>query len=190
MWEIGLRVLDIKAAPLDASFGYVLEGITREIASIEPELAYRKASGLPVGNLETNLHLLKNHHARVQAIARKKGVDSERAEKQHGTLNLRNVARKNGIEKAYLVNFAFQSGFAHGRSPSYNFLITEDDTRRQFSLGPDETEATEAAVDAITQLALGLSLVADALEDPPLLQRAESLLREANDRCMALVRKE
>jgi len=180
IWETCIRLLDLLDNPIAGALGYLSKGAADEIRSMKAELKHLLATGEPVGRLETNLGRWEDYYSRLRDAATSYGFDLLTIERKHGSLNMRQVCASHGAEKAYEVDYTFDSLFAHCHHASMNGLIGDHGRARLFLLGPDAGEAAGAVCDAIVRTARVLVLAATVVGDTDLVRRAESLLLDAN----------
>jgi hypothetical protein len=176
VFEIALRLLDLNTAPQAASLGFLIQGATEEIATVEAELDSRKQTGLSTGNLQENLQRMGEYVQSLKKLCRTKGIDPEQAQKRHGRLNFRQVARDFGIENAYLVGYAWASSYVHEKNVAASVYYSATPERHNFALGPIPGEAVHAAVpDSVKYLTTVFEVASEILDDKELAHRSERL---------------
>lgn len=180
VWEISLRLLLLKENPIKGSIGYLLFGVSEEIKSLDAEIEHRKSRQQVLGKLERNRKTIKEYHDELKAIAKKRGINPDQAQKEFGKINTKKLCKKYGIGKAYKVNFAFQSGFIHARYETRQDFYEESSGMRTFNMGLLESGCREAALDALLNLALVISFAAEVVEDKKVITETDSILREIN----------
>jgi hypothetical protein len=186
VFEIAMRLLDLTTAPEAASLGYLIQGATEEISTMKAEIEHRNREGAPFGNLQENLHSMQEHVQLLEGLCRAKGIDPERARKRHGNLNFRQTARDFGIEKAYLVDYAYASSHVHEKNVATSIFYSETPEGRDFSLGPARDKAVHAVPDSVKYLTTVLEVASNILDDSELAHRSESLSASFDDRLSGL----
>lgn len=175
-WEIGLRILAMQEDPIAAAYGYLLQGVTTEIGTLEVEIDHREKLGEELGNLRRNLESLKAHRKELEKLATEQGKDPLRAKNKFGKLNVRQTCERFGIEKAYLVTYAWDSGFVHEINiASYDFTTQHGPVAR-FEVGPLVEVPDSAAFDALRQCSFVLLWSAELL--------GETYLADAARKCV------
>ena len=175
MAEIWLLLLEIRSHPVETSLGYMLHSVEEEIVTMQRELDHLKASGTTTLNLPENLEVWRNFHSDLQSVARARGQCAKKIENQFSRLTIRDICRRNDIEKYYFVNYKFQSILCHGLHASLDGLVTEGNGKRSFSLGPVVFDNEAAVMDSFSHMATALILTGEILEDSDVLQWGESL---------------
>ncbi len=159
IWEIGIRLVYSQKAPEAAAFAFFVHADTRELESMEAELHHRRSRGEDVGKLPANCERMREHRAELESLAAARGVDLAKALNLFGRLNVRQACREMGVEKAYLVDYAFASGHVHEQNLTTPSFLSVSDGLAQYELGPVESGDTEAVT---LDLLRDFSLVADA----------------------------
>lgn len=177
VWEIGVRLLDIMSAPVHAAFGYILDGLASEIARMEAELEHRRAASEPVHQLPANLDAYRKEFADLSAAAQARDLAPELVRRRHGRLNIREVCKRFGIEKAYLVDYASASNYVHEKGAAAGGYMEDVAQGRRFHLGPIGVLGgpTTIAIDGLTNFARVLAVATRVVEDEPLVQQADGL---------------
>lgn len=180
IWEIGIRLLDMTAAPAAAALGFLLDGAASEIAQIEAELAHRQVNGQPVHLLPQNRERLQGQQNTLECAARDKGLDPERIRRAHGKLNIRDVCKRFGIEKAYLVDCAFTTAYVHEKNAASSSYVIEKEDDRQFHLGPVGVAGgpITIAIDVLMNMARVLTIAARIVQQESIIQRADEILKK------------
>ena len=186
IFEIGIRLLNMTTDPIAASLAYLMQGANEEISTMEVELAYRKQHGLEAINLPTNLKHMHKYVENLQVLCRNRGIDPEVARKKHGKLNIREICRKFGIEKAYLVNYAYTSSYIHEKNVATADFYYESPGSRNFEMGPIPQAISYAIADSLMNLALVLEIGCKILEDEGLIHRSAGLVQSVKERISEL----
>jgi hypothetical protein len=167
----------MKAAPAAASLGFLLQGVSEELAVARAERDGRVSEGLGVSSsLEGNIANLKARYADLEQSAIAQGLDPNATERRYGRLRFGKICKGLGIEKAYLVNYGFASGYAHEKnlaSGSFESTLNEE---RQFELGPVRESRLEAVADTLRYLFLAIHAAAVVVGDPEVAAQAEVAL--------------
>ena len=181
IWEIAVRLFYSDNDPLAATFGFFIHAESRKLEPMEAELAYRISHGEDQGELAKNCHHVKDHRKWLESVALKKGVNIDNAVATYGKLKFRQVCRDLNIEKAYHVNYAFDSGHIHERDVTTDSFLSVKDMVGEYELGPTMQEDTCATiVDLLRNFALVTSAAAALLEDNIATMSAESLQKRLN----------
>lgn len=180
VWEIGIRLLDMTRAPDAAALGYLLDSAQSEVDHLKVELQYREGEGLETAHLADHLANAESEVRDLTEAAHARDLDATKIKNKHGRLNFRQVCKDFGIEKAYLVNYAFASGHVHEKNMASSDYVTEANLERGFELGPltDARLARFSVMDALTNFCQVLSLASDIVEDPEAIEAAESLFAQ------------
>jgi len=176
VWEISVRLLDIASHPVAGALGYLLQGIVEELAAARAEHEHRVAEGMPITNLPANIAMIEKHYGRLQELARNRGLDPQRLQRTHGRLNYRAVCQAFGIEKAYLVNYAFTSGYVHEKNWATHEFMYDAEGERHFEMGPVVASRPEAIADAITNLLLVIGGAASVVGAKSVGDEADAIL--------------
>lgn len=182
VWEIGIRLLDLKVSPVAGALGFLLEGEQIKVATMKAESDYRLARGEATGNLDANMQAAREMISSLEAFSLRHGLDPVKIRKSHGRLKFGAICREHGIEKAYFVNYRDMTGYAHESNLASNEFFAASHGRGRFDLGPITYGSLETSVDALTQLALTLSHAVDVIQDPQLVKPAELFLQGIGDR--------
>ena len=175
-WEIGLRILAMQEDPIAAAYGYLLQGVTTEIGTLEAEIEHRVKLGEQLGNLRRNLESLNSHRKELEKLATEQGRDPSRAKNKFGKLNVRQTCDRLGLEKSYLVTFAWDSGFVHEVNIASSDFTTQHGPEARFEAGPLVEVPDAAAVDALRQCSFVLLWSAETL--------GETDLADATQKCI------
>lgn len=138
VWEISIRLLDMTRAPAAAAPGFLLDGAAAEVAQMKAELAHRQVNSEPVHRLPKNIERAQEHHDALARFTRERGFDPEQIRRKHGRLNIRQVCKEFGVEKAYLVDYAMGSAYVHEKRMASSDYVIEAKDGRGFHLGPSE----------------------------------------------------
>jgi hypothetical protein len=171
-WEIGLRILTMQEDPIAAAYGYLLHGVTTEIGTVEAEIEHRAKSGEELGNLRRNLESLNSYRKDLEKLAIEQGRDPLKAKNKFGKLNVRQTCERLGIEKAYHVTYAWDSGFVHESNIASSDFTSQYRAEWCFDLGPLVEVPSEDAVDALRQCSFVLLWSADILGETDLADSA------------------
>lgn len=139
------------------------------------ELEHRLASGLPTDALPANLDAGRHRLADLESLARRQGLDPREIQRRHGRLNVLEVCKRHGIEKAYYVDFAFDSAHVHEKNAATSTFVTDLPSERRFSLGPEPASSQFAMVDSLKFLGRVFVLAAEILGDPGLLDTLDQV---------------
>lgn len=180
IWEISIRLLDMTRAPAAAALGFLIDGAAAEVAHMSAELAHRQANSEPVHQLPKNVERAQAHHDDLARFARERGFDPEQVRRKHGRLNIRQVCKDFGIEKAYLVDYAMGSAYVHEKNMASSDYVIEAKAERQFHLGPVGTPGgpVTIAVDVLTSMARVLTTATRILEHEDIINRADEILQK------------
>lgn len=180
VWEIGIRLLDMTTAPVAAALGFLLDGAASEVSQVEAELDHRQRHGLPVHLLPRNLETLRAHYERLGRLARDRDLDPEAVRRAHGRLNVREVCRRFGVEKAYLVDYALTTGYVHEKNLATSDYVIERPDERQFHLGPVGVPGgpVTIAIDVLNNVARLMTIATLILQDGELTKRADELQKK------------
>ena len=177
VWEITVRLLDMTANPVAGSLGYLLAGANEQLSVAKSERDYRAAEGLRVSEvLDLNIKDFEARYEELQNLALARDLDPVRTQRTYGRLNFREACKRLGIEKAYLVNYAFASGYAHEKNIATGDFSTLGDGERQFELGPVMDSRIEAVADTLRYLFLAIQGAASLLDDQVAVGQAEAEL--------------
>jgi len=178
VWEITVRLLDMAANPYAGSLGYLLAGASEELSVAKSERDHRATEGLPASEaLELNIKDFEARHKELQNLALARDLDPVRIERRYGRLNFRETCKRLGIENAYLVNYAFASGYAHEKNIATGDFSALGDGERQFELGPVLDSRIEAVADTLRYLFIAIQGAASLLDDQVAVEQAEAELR-------------
>jgi hypothetical protein len=176
-WEISIRLLDMTTAPAAAALGFLLDGTAAEMSQVEAELNHRRGMGQPV-------HLLPNNRARLQErydalgrFARERGFDPEKIRRTHGRLNIREVCKRFGVEKAYLVDYGLTTSYVHEKNAASSDYVIEGKDERQFHLGPVGTPGgpVTIAIDVLMNMARALTIATRIVQQDEIIRQADEI---------------
>jgi len=173
-WEIGLRILAMKEDPVAASYGYLLHGASTEIKVIEVEIEHREKFGEEPGFMHKNLKSLKLYRKMLEELCIAQNRDPLTALNKFGRLNVRQVCKRLGIEKAYSVTFSWDSGFVHGNNITSDQFVYDHGPDVHFDLGPLLDSPDAGIIDALRQCSFVLFWSADIIDDQELASSARS----------------
>ena len=165
IFEISIRLLDIGGNPISGSLGYLIQGSAEEISAMEAELNHRTKTGEVTGNLGVNLESMRKHMSLYESLARRHNLNPRKIQKQHGILNVRNVCKKYGIEKAYFVDYCYYSSHVHEKNVATSEFLKDREGIRQFEFGPIADGCVECVVDVLRNLGMVISIASDILQD-------------------------
>lgn len=122
IWEIQLRLFDIREAPHAGSLGYLFYGATQETLAREHEI--RASLGNPVER-DRELALWRNWRDDIRQRAQEEGI-SDADLKAHGKLSFKTLATAAEQDLAYKTLYARHSAVAHGGQAStiYTHLLS------------------------------------------------------------------
>jgi hypothetical protein len=120
---------------------------------------------------------MKKHLENLQVLCRSREIDPELARKKHGRLNIREICRKFGIEKAYLVNYAYTSSFVHEKNVATADFYEGSPGSHKFEMGPIPKATSYAIADILMSLSLVLEIGCKILEDDGLIHRSAGLVQ-------------
>ena len=123
---------------------------------------------------------MKQYLDTLCGLAAKRGYDPEEVRKRHGKLNIREICKRFGIEKAYLVDFAFESSHVHEKHVAYSSYSFDKDGRRFFNLGIVEEGIPHAVADILINLSRVLVVSSRLLEDESLIKKSEVLAKSVH----------
>lgn len=177
IWEITIRLLDMTTDPVAGSLGYLLAGSRQKLSVASAERDHRVADGLPPSAaLESRIMDYQARHERFEALAVARDLDPLKLERRYGRLNFREACDRLGIEKAYTVNYAFASGYAHERDIATQDFCSSDQDDRCFEMGPILDSRIEAVADTLRYLFLSVQGAAAIVGDQQLIADAEEVL--------------
>lgn len=176
VWEIGLRLLQLHANPVEIAYGYLLHSVSKHIQILNDDVAYRKAHDIDSHALPANRDRLQKYQSSLVAIVKAKGLDADQLLKAYKSKSLRALAQELDIEQAYLTNYAFRSSFVHAQHHSEDEIVFTQDGERCFNLGPSSENADADAVDAVHCMAMVLVFAASVLEDSNLVEDTSQLV--------------
>lgn len=177
VFEISIRLLDMTTDPVASSLAYLIQGATEEISTMEAELVHRRQSSLETLNLPANLDRERQYLEDLRKLCRERNIDPEAARKKHGKLNIRDICRAFGIEKAYLVNYAYDSSHVHEKNVATSHFYSESPESRNFELGPIPEAIPHGVADTLKNLSLVLEIGSGILEDEELIRRTKDLVQ-------------
>ncbi len=155
---------------------------------MQVELEYRQGEGMNAGNLARNLRALQEELMQLRDAAAHLGLNPDEIQKKHGKLNVREVCKRFGIEKAYLVNYAYCSSHVHEKNVATRDFYAPTPDEHAFNLGPVPLAAPHAIADALTGLAHVLDFASQIVEDQAAVTRSQDLLHELSVRTDRLCR--
>jgi hypothetical protein len=175
IFEIHMRLLDMSSDPAGASLAFLMQAQMEEISIVRIELDYRQAHCLHVHNLAINLRTMEQHLELLRGIAKKRGHDPQSLIDRYGKVNIHDVCRRFGIEKAYSVNYAFACGYVHEKNIASSQFSYDSYERRVFELGIVQEGIAAGVSDALIGLSAVLSSAARLLKDTLLIEKAQRL---------------
>lgn len=182
IWEISLRLFNMKSNPVEASLGYLLYSCSEELSIDQTEFEYRTENNLELGYIAEHIEAKRNYFNKLKSEASSKGLNPDMIQKKYGKLSIYKICQKLGIEKAYKVNYAYDCGHIHERNLTTNYIVKTDEDGRKFELGPINEACLESVADILTNLSLSLSAAAEVVEDKDLIIEAENLMNEVKKR--------
>jgi hypothetical protein len=179
IWEIAVRLLYSQKDPVAATIGFFMYAKISEIREMEAELAYRESNTLPVGHLSENHRAAEEYRTWLETLAKERGVDTTAALRVFGKLNIRQACREIGIEKAYLVDYSFDSGHVHERNVTTGGFMTTSERAAQYEAGPAEQSGLrEGTFDVLKNFGLVATAAARLGEDETAVAEANRLLEQ------------
>lgn len=180
VWEISIRLLDMTRAPAAAALGFLLDGTASEIAQVEAELDHCRVNGQPVHLLPKNRERLQGHYDALGRFVRDQGLDPEQIRRTHGRLNIREVCKSFGIEKAYLVDYALTTAYVHEKNAASSDYVIDGKDQRQFHLGPVGTPGgpVTIAIDVLMDMARVLTIATRIVQQEDITKRADEILQK------------
>lgn len=176
IWEIGIRLVYSQKDPVTAALGFFIYAARREAESIEAELAHRRSRALDLEHFPENYQSVRSRQNWLESAAKARGIDVAKAVTTFGKLNIREACREIGIEKAYLVDYAFDSGYIHERNLATESFLSVSGSIGEYELGPTEGgPVCEATFDILKSFSLVAEGAARLLEDESVLTKAEKL---------------
>ena len=177
-WEIGIRLLDMTSQPIAAALGFLLDSAASEISHVQAELSYRQINSEPIHLLAKNLAVLQRHYELLKQATRDRHLDPDRIRRTHGRLNIREVCKRFDIEKAYLVDYAFNSAYVHEKNAASSEYVIEGEHERQFHLGPVGSPDAAAAMvfDVLMNMARVLTTATRIVQEKAIITSADRLL--------------
>jgi hypothetical protein len=164
--------------PEAAAYGFLLHSYAEEAAHLAAELDHRQRHGLAIGYLQQNLEAIRSTHERIAVIATEHHHNPPELERRFGKINFREAYRTLGIEKAYLVDYAYASGFVHeGHLAKDDFTVDTSDERGH-ELGPVTEDPGALLVDSIRYTAVGLNQASLVIRDDLLAQESSRFVDE------------
>jgi len=186
IFEISIRLLDMGKDPVAASLGYLIQGSLEELSTARVEFNYRKDQQLESHNMHRNIQALESHLDSLYETTRKRGYDPEEIRKKYGKTNVREVCKRYGIEKAYLVDFAHYSSHVHEKNVATNLFASESPSTRDFAMGPIPNAIPHCIADALTNLIRVIEFGCVLVEDEKLISRAQKVGTQLTERITAL----
>jgi len=166
VWERAVRLVYMKANPLAAALGLLIDSVQRQIKPLGAEIEYRKSKGIDLMNFERNLFVLNRLYKRLCDAASSSGIDSNDSVKRFAKKPISDICRQLGIEKAYNVDYRFSSAAIHGTDFALDDLIYSDGNREYFRIGPIVTVMREGAVfDCLRHMTMHAIAAADLTDN-------------------------
>jgi len=180
VWEISIRLLDMTTAPAAAALGFLLDSTASEIGHVQAELDHRRVESQPVHLLPENRDRLQNHYDALGCFARDRGFDPEQIRRSHGRLNIREVCRRFGVEKAYLVDYAFTTAYVHEKNAASSEYVIDRKDQRQFHLGPVGVPGGPGtiAIDVLMNMARVLTMATRIVQQEDIVKRSDEILQK------------
>jgi len=166
--------------PVAAALGFLLDSTALEISHVQAELDHRQVNGEPVHLLPKNRETLQAHYEALNRAARDRHLDPDEIRRTHGRLNIREVCKRFDIEKAYLVDYAFNSAYVHEKNAASSEYVIEGENERQFHLGPIGVPGGPAtiAVDVLMNMARVLTIATRIVQQEDIIRRADQTLEK------------
>jgi hypothetical protein len=155
--------------------GYLIQGAWEEIGAMEVELKHRNDTGKETGNLAANLEAMREQLALYESFARRHNLDADAIRKQHGKLNVKSVCEKFGIQRAYLVDYCYESSHVHEKNVATRDFCIEQKGQRAFHFGPIPNACVECVEDILRTLGLVISIASDILEEKDITQSIQKI---------------
>jgi hypothetical protein len=180
IWEISIRLLDMTRAPSAAALGFLLDGVASEVAHMKAELSHRQMKSEPVHHLPKNIERAQTHYDSLARFAKERGFDPEKIRNKHGRLNLRQVCKDFGVEKAYLVDYALGSAYVHEKNAASSDYVIDATEERKFNLGPVGVPGGPAtiAIDVLMDMARVLTIGTRIVDDADAVKHADEALQK------------
>ena len=176
VWEISIRLLDMSREPVEAAIGFLLQNVHEELGAARAEWE-SNPGGEPATRENSNVSALEARQAKFEKAARLRALDPHQVRKRHGNLNYRSICESFEIEKAYLVNYAFSSGYVHEKNwATREFLSDGDDGTRQFNLAPTAGARSLAIHDALSVALQVMAITGGIVQDAEVTAQADLLL--------------
>lgn len=187
-WEICMRLLDMAVSPIEGAMGYLLQGAIEELSTARAEQEDPGDGDVPMDRVSSEVGRLTLRYSELEEHARSRGLDPEAVRRRHGNLNYRDVCRRFGIERSYLVNYAFSSGFVHEKNWATSAFVSSPlEGERLFELGPLPEARPEAMADALRLALMALSVAAGIVGDEALATEAEAITRGLDSRTLSAI---
>jgi hypothetical protein len=186
IYEIGIRLLDMEQDPVAASLGFLLQGAFEEISTMRAEFEYRENEHLKTHHLSINIQTLKKHRNLLCEIAKNRGYDPETIRKRFGKLNVREICQRYGIEKSYLVDYAYFSSYIHEKNVATSHFYSESADSRNFEFGPISEDISYSIADTMNNTIRVIEFGCIILKDKILIERTQELSRLLSDRLKSL----
>ncbi len=182
IWEISLRLINMKSNPVASSLGYLLFSCAEDLSIDEAELKYRTENNLELVYIPDHIKAKKEYFNKLKSEASKKGLNPDKIQKKYGKISIYKICKELGIEKAYKVNYGYDCGHVHERNLTTHTIVKETKGGREFELGPINEACLEGAADILTNLSLALYAAAEIVEDKKLVIESEDLMKEIKKR--------
>jgi hypothetical protein len=179
VWEIGVRLAHIAMHPVEGALGYLLQGASEELVTVRVDTSDRGVSG---DRALAAVALYEERYAGHEQTAIARGLNPESLRRRHGKLNFRETCRELGIERSYLVNYAWASGYVHEKNWATGEFVSVSGGGRLFELGPVSGAQPEAVADALRTLLFALASAGLIIGD-------DAISAEANAMCDGLDRR-
>jgi Family of unknown function (DUF5677) len=178
VWEISIRLVHVSAYPIEGSLGYLLQGAYEELATARVDTS---DNGVSSDRARAIVARYEERHAGHEQRALARGLDPAFLRRHHGKLNFREVCRALDIERSYLVNYAWASGYVHEKNWATGEFVSEVEGERLFEAGPVSRAQPEAIADALGMLLFALEFAAVIVGDDGIADEA-SAMRDRLDR--------
>jgi hypothetical protein len=170
LWEIVVRLAHIESHPVHGALGYLLQGADEQVSAARADAD----DGGPEG--DAHVARCEERYAGHVESARALGLDAEEIRRRHGKLNFRDVCKEHGIERSYLVNFVWSSGYVHEKNLATAEFVWSSGDERFFELGPIRSARAEAMADALGMLIQALGLSASIVGDESVCLEASAMI--------------
>lgn len=172
VWEIAIRLVHISAYPIEGALGYLLQGAFEELGAARIDTS---DSGVSSDRARAIVARYAERYAGHEQRVLARGLDPAFLRRHHGKLNFREVCRALDIERSYLVNYAWASGYVHEKNWATREFVSEAEGERLFEMGPVSEAQPEAIADALGMLLFALEFAAVIVGDDGIADEANAI---------------